>query len=73
MMALRQVRPWRDPTWFDIDRTLAHDPALPTIRADLDDPRELSPLLRRKAKLESRRPTVETLQTGWVEAMGPSH
>jgi len=40
------------------------DPVLLTIRAGLDDPRELSQLLRRKTRLGTLRPVVEeTLQT----------
>src|ERR1700734_479868 len=48
------------------------DPVLLTIRAGLDDPRELSQLLRRKTRLGTLRPVVEeTLQTRPVEAMDP--
>src|ERR1700733_9315442 len=49
------------------------DPVLLTIRAGLDDLRELSQLLRRKTRLGTLRPVVEeTLQTRPVEAMDQS-
>src|ERR1700722_538091 len=52
--------------------TPAHDHVLPTIRTRLDDLRELSQLLRRKARLGTLRPVVdEALQTRGVEAMDP--
>ena len=48
------------------------DPVLLTIRAGLDDLRELSQLLRRKTRLGTLRPVVdEALQTRPVEAMDP--
>src|ERR1700720_973391 len=57
---------------FEVEPTPAHDPVLLTIRTRLDDLRELSQLLRRKARLGTLRPVVdEALRTRPVEAMDP--
>ena len=57
---------------LEVEPTPAHDPVLFTIRTRLDDLRELSQLLRRKARLGALRPVVdEALQTRPVEAMDP--
>src|SRR5580693_2025381 len=57
---------------LELETTPAHDPVLFTIRTRLDDLRELSQLLRRKARLGALRPVVdEALQTRPVEAMDP--
>ena len=49
---------------FEVEPTPAHDAVLLAIRTRLDDLRELSPLLRRKARLGTRRPVVdEALRT----------
>ena len=55
---------------LEVEPTPAHDAILLTIRPRLDDLRELSQLLRRKARLGTRRPIVdEALRTRPVEAM----
>src|SRR5271155_32461 len=57
---------------LEVEPTPAHDPVLLTIRTRLDELRELSQLLRRKARLGTLRPVVdEALQTRPVEAMDP--
>ena len=53
---------------LEVDPPPADDAVPLTIRTRLDDLRELSPLLRRKARLGTRRPVVdEALQTRGVE------
>ena len=53
---------------FVVEPTPAHDAVLLTIWTRLDDLRELSQLLRRKARLGTRRPVVdEALQTRGVK------
>jgi hypothetical protein len=57
---------------LEVDPPPAHDAVLLTIRTRLDDLREPSPLLRRKARLGTLRPVVdEALRTRPVEAMDP--
>jgi hypothetical protein len=57
---------------LEVDPTLAHHAVDLAIRAGLDDVRELSQLLRRKARLGTLRPVVdEALRTGRVETMDP--
>src|ERR1700728_2157140 len=57
---------------LEVEPTPAHDAVLLTIRTGLDDLRQLSQLLRRKARLGTLRPAVdEALRTRAVEAMDP--
>ena len=57
---------------LEIDPSPAHDAILFTIRPDLDDLRNLGQLLRRQARLGTRRPIVdEAPRPGGVEAMHP--
>jgi hypothetical protein len=57
---------------LEVDPTPAHDAVDLTIRTRLDDLRELSQLLRRKARLGTLRPVVEqSLGPGSVEARDP--
>src|SRR5271154_4144450 len=65
------AEPLGDDT-LEVEPTPAHDAIDLTIRTCLDDLRELSQLLRRKARLGTLRPIVdEALQTRPVEAMDP--
>jgi len=57
---------------LEVHSTPAHDPVLLTIRPGLDEGRELSQLLRRKARLGTLGPVVdEALRARGVEAMDP--
>ena len=57
---------------FEVEPTPAHDAVLLTIWTRLDDLRELSQLLRRKARLGTIRPVVDVaLRTRPIEAMDP--
>ena len=57
---------------LEVDPPPAHDAVLLMIRTRLDDLREPSQLLRRKARLGTLRPVVdEALRTRPVEAMDP--
>src|SRR6202042_2702310 len=57
---------------LEVEPTPAHDPVLLAIRTRLDDLRELSQLLRRKARLGTLRPVVdEAFRSRRVEAMDP--
>src|SRR6204780_3840505 len=57
---------------FEVKPTPTHHPVLLTIRTRLDELRELSQLVRRKARLGTIRPVVdEALRTRPVEAMDP--
>jgi hypothetical protein len=65
------AEPLGDDT-LEVEPTPAHDAVDLTIRTRLDDLRELSQLLRRKARLGTLRPVVEqSLGPGSVEAMDP--
>src|ERR1700729_844068 len=57
---------------FEVKPTPTHPPVLLTIRTRLDELRELSQLVRRKARLGTIRPVVdEALRTRPIEAMDP--
>ena len=57
---------------LEIDPPPAHDAIFLTVRANLDDLRELSQLLRRQARFGTFRPVVdEALRPRSVEAMNP--
>src|SRR3984885_6881130 len=57
---------------LEVDPPPAHDAVDLTIRTGLDDLRELSQLLHRKARLGTLRPVVdEAVRTRSVEAMDP--
>src|SRR3984957_16213078 len=57
---------------LEVEPTPAPDPVLLAIRTRLDDLRELSQLLRRKARLGTLRPVVdEAFRSRRVEAMDP--
>src|SRR6202167_2902225 len=57
---------------FEVKPTPTHHPVLLTIRTRLDELRELSQLVRRKARLGTIRPVVdEALRTRPIEAMDP--
>src|SRR5271165_3162666 len=57
---------------FEVDPTPAYDAVLLTIRTGFDDLRQLSQLLRRKARLGTLAPVVDqALRTRRVEAMNP--
>src|SRR5271156_1105441 len=65
------AEPLGDDT-LEVEPTPAHDAVDLTIRTRLDDLRELSQLLRRKARLGTLRPVVdEAFRSRRVEAMDP--
>ena len=57
---------------LEVDASPAHDAIALTIRASLDNPRQLGQLLGRQARLGALRPVVEkAFRAARVEAMNP--